>query len=354
MIPLPLICPRCRHLNPDTGHLHATRLLLEASSQPALLGSSSLSGASHLTCPTPSCNATYPVIQGIPVIFASPQPLELPANPPLDLFALPVSTQIALLTGRDPHAPLTQLYTRVARQLWSSFRDWTDEIAPPGAEIHTDATLRWVEEHARNLSLQPQRIISLGCGVAREAFSTSLAPVFLLESHLPSLLAAQRLIHHGSLELAVPEDGRNWRTLTLEAPTPPRVEVALLCADAQDPPFEAESADITLALNLIDSVSQPFLALGQSHALTRPGGLLTLSSPFTWRSSITPRERWFESLPPGHGKGPLEVLLELCTHELQPPMHPVAQRSSFWAHRSQPREMVLYESLTLCLKKGLV
>lgn len=65
----------------------------------------------------------------------------------------------------------------------------------------------------------------------------------------------------------------------------------LLCADALDPPFEAESFAVIVCMNLADSVPAPDLLLGQCEALLRPSGALLVASPWAWRDDITPPDR---------------------------------------------------------------
>ena len=63
--------------------------------------------------------------------------------------------------------------------------------------------------------------------------------------------------------------------------------------DAVNPPFAAETFRSVLALNLLDSVAEPRVALGQADALLAPGGQLVLACAYAWRDDLTPpRERF--------------------------------------------------------------
>ena len=57
--------------------------------------------------------------------------------------------------------------------------------------------------------------------------------------------------------------------------------------------------DLVLAANLLDRVKDPKKLLQKVlPPLVLPGGLLLLTSPYTWSQEFTPRSRWFrDSFP---------------------------------------------------------
>ena len=63
-------------------------------------------------------------------------------------------------------------------------------------------------------------------------------------------------------------------------------------ASAEDPPFERYSMDVVMAINLIDSIGHPRLALHNLLECVRPGGLLLLSTPFDYSSVYSPLNEW--------------------------------------------------------------
>ncbi len=50
--------------------------------------------------------------------------------------------------------------------------------------------------------------------------------------------------------------------------------------------------DLVLASNLIDRLRQPARFLQDVTPMLRPGGILLLSSPYTWLEAYTPKENW--------------------------------------------------------------
>ena len=65
-----------------------------------------------------------------------------------------------------------------------------------------------------------------------------------------------------------------------------------LVADILDPPLERECADVILAINVLDSITQPYLLLQRLDALLKKGGTLLLAAPFAWADHVTaPQEQ---------------------------------------------------------------
>ncbi|MGC9128600.1 MAG: putative 4-mercaptohistidine N1-methyltransferase, partial [Acidithiobacillus sp.] len=50
--------------------------------------------------------------------------------------------------------------------------------------------------------------------------------------------------------------------------------------------------DLVLAANLIDRLREPEVFLKDIAGRIRPGGLLVISSPYTWLEEFTPKEHW--------------------------------------------------------------
>lgn len=69
-------------------------------------------------------------------------------------------------------------------------------------------------------------------------------------------------------------------------------QVQWVGGDAHDPPFAPNQFDLAVAVSLFDSVSDPAVALTQTCALLRPGGLLLIAQPDAWTASVTERNKW--------------------------------------------------------------
>jgi|RhiMethySRZTD1v2_1073278.scaffolds.fasta_scaffold246100_3 uncharacterized protein YbaR (Trm112 family) len=348
---LRLICPRCRHVGADGTLVRHALACTSSDGPPAVLGR--LDDVPALTCTRPTCAAAYPVIDGIPVIFRQPEAFDLSLSPPADLLSLPPRTLRAAVAGQPPGA-LPALLARLARHAWAGFHDWLGpEWAFEGLStgVHPVELMAWLEGLGEPAACADGRRLVLGAALGREAWEVSTGATVLVDGHLSSLQAARRLIRDGTLRMVMPIDATRWGEVTLTAPRAPQVPIALLCCDVLDPPLEADGFASVIGANLVDSVSDPYVALGQSHALTAPGGLLTLTSPFAWRGSVTERNRWLEALSPHAEASAEDVLLTLAGRKFDPPLTLVARREFVWALRASAREAVVFRSTGWCLAK---
>lgn len=116
------------------------------------------------------------------------------------------------------------------------------------------------------------------------------------------------------------------REITLPPDCPPS-QVAVIAADASDPPVRARSMNAVTAYNLLDNAADPVLLLRQLVAALRPGGTLVLSSPYDWVSRATPlHKRLGEALRRSAGDEPdaataLRHLLTGALPALAPELH---------------------------------
>lgn len=68
--------------------------------------------------------------------------------------------------------------------------------------------------------------------------------------------------------------------------------IQFLQGDACNLKPQPERYDLVLASNLIDRLRQPERFLRDVTRMLRPGGILLLSSPYTWLEEFTPKENW--------------------------------------------------------------
>ncbi|HNQ05204.1 MAG TPA: putative 4-mercaptohistidine N1-methyltransferase [Thiobacillaceae bacterium] len=143
-----------------------------------------------------------------------------------------------------------------------------------------------------------RRALDLGCAVGRASFE--LARGF---DHVDGVDACARFIRLArSLQAGarvshvVPGEGElgSRRTVHLRqlGLTQTRARVAFQHGDACALAPGLDAYDLILAANLIDRLRCPRRLLGQIHARLRQGGLLILTSPYTWLTAFTPKEEW--------------------------------------------------------------
>jgi SAM-dependent methyltransferase len=90
--------------------------------------------------------------------------------------------------------------------------------------------------------------------------------------------------------------GRHYATAT--ARTAALDNVTLACGDALDPPLIPGHYNRVVALNLLDSVRNPYQLLAVVDTLCAPGGEVILASPYSWQSSVVDEAHRFGGADP--------------------------------------------------------
>lgn len=211
-----LICPACRRL--EGGDLYVWTV------EPDPAG---------LRC---ACGATYPVIDGVPLLFRDLDAwLASEGAEAFKRADLPAAAQERLLLGAGGAlARNASLVATYARSRNGPLQDWLR------------ATMAAAEGP----------VLELGSGLG----ASDRADVVALDHNLALLR------HH------------------------PGVRV---CGDAADPPFLPASFSTVVLANLLDSCADPGLVLAQADALLRPGGRLVVTCAFAFQDTITPRAHRF-------------------------------------------------------------
>ncbi|MGE0708222.1 MAG: 5-histidylcysteine sulfoxide synthase [Planctomycetota bacterium] len=153
-------------------------------------------------------------------------------------------------------------------------------------------------EAAAELGLRPRRALDLGCGLGGASFELARACEEVLGVDLSAAFveSCQRLAAAGELAYQAPDEGELREPRVARVPAEiDRARVSFRRADAQALPPELEGFDLVLAANLVDRLPSPGACLRRMagpRGLVAPGGLLLVTSPYTWLSQFTPREVW--------------------------------------------------------------
>ncbi|MDR3630238.1 MAG: 5-histidylcysteine sulfoxide synthase [Desulfocapsaceae bacterium] len=141
--------------------------------------------------------------------------------------------------------------------------------------------------------------LDLGCSVGRAAFELAkggFARVTGLDFSTRFFRLAARMQEEGYLRYAFPEEGEIFSyhevalsDLGLDAI---RGRVGFFQADACNLPVKFTGYDLVLAANLIDRLYAPRAFLTGIHKRMNPGGILVISSPYTWQEEFTRKEEW--------------------------------------------------------------
>jgi len=141
--------------------------------------------------------------------------------------------------------------------------------------------------------------LDLGCAVGRASFELArggFAKVTGLDFSTRFFRLATRMQAEGYLRYAFPEEGDicSYHEIVLAdlGMDACRNRVEFFQADACNLPEKFTGYDLVLAANLIDRLYAPRKFLATIHERMHPGGVLVLTSPYTWDEAYTKKEEW--------------------------------------------------------------
>lgn len=278
-----LVCPACRTITEDRIDVQA----LEPSPDGALL-----------VC---GCGRRYPIIDGVPLVLASPASY-LRGDPASiverDLPAAVVAELVA--DGPDDAA-----YPRLVEHL-SIYLDahWGDRATPPpdgpaAQAAGASALIAKIAERARH---RVELAVELGCSTGRivAELAAGAERVIGVELQHAAVRRARRLLDGLAVEYPRRIVGRHYTAATARAGdlAVPADRRLLVCGDALDPPLVPGAFDRVVALNVVDSVPSPAQLLAVVDGLCKVGGELILSSPYAWQSGVMAEDERFGGADP--------------------------------------------------------
>jgi 5-histidylcysteine sulfoxide synthase/putative 4-mercaptohistidine N1-methyltranferase len=140
--------------------------------------------------------------------------------------------------------------------------------------------------------------LEIGCAVGRAAFELArgFAHVTGLDYSARFIRIAVDLKEKGSIHYVLPEEGEissyheiHLGQFGLESV---KNKVEFYQADACNLKPLCTGYDLVLACNLIDRLYDPDRFLTMIHERIQPGGLLILTSPYTWLEEFTRKDKW--------------------------------------------------------------
>lgn len=183
----------------------------------------------------------------------------------------------------------------------------TDELVSQYCEFHYGEEYFGVPQFSRSCverlmavyGERPRgRALDLGCATGRATFELAryFGQVTGLDFSARFIRIGTRLKEEGFVHYTRIEEGeivsfheKNLAQFGLDE-TRPRVE--FFQADASNLLARYSDYDLVLAANLIDRLYDPAKFLRTIHERIRPGGLLVLTSPYTWLEEYTEKARW--------------------------------------------------------------
>ncbi|UTW45109.1 5-histidylcysteine sulfoxide synthase [bacterium SCSIO 12696] len=159
------------------------------------------------------------------------------------------------------------------------------------------ACINTIEPHLQGRATE--RALDLGCATGRSSFE--LAKYF---SHVDAIDFSVRLIEAptslqktGSQRYILQDEGElvSYKEIQLsdfDGYTDVKDNIVFMQGDACNLVEKYSDYDLVFAGNLIDRLYDPAKFLQQIKERIRPGGLLVLTSPYTWLEEFTPRDKW--------------------------------------------------------------
>ncbi|WP_245662882.1 5-histidylcysteine sulfoxide synthase [Endozoicomonas arenosclerae] len=142
------------------------------------------------------------------------------------------------------------------------------------------------------------RALDLGCSVGRSSFELArwFKHVDGIDFSARFICAASELQRNGKIRYFVPTEGElgEYREARLEdfAEDIDASRVLFTQGDACNLKPKYNNYDLVFAGNLIDRLNDPEGFLHSIHERIRPGGLLVITSPYTWLEEYTSKDKW--------------------------------------------------------------
>ncbi|WP_459177258.1 5-histidylcysteine sulfoxide synthase [Ewingella americana] len=162
-----------------------------------------------------------------------------------------------------------------------------------------DNYARALVDIAEKLCDKRHRALDIGCATGRASFELArlFEQVTGMDYSARFIDVALSLASGEDLRYLMPEEGDlmeycQARLSDVGLSAEQAEKVRFLQGDACNLKPQKEPYDLVLASNLIDRLRQPKRFLQDIAPMIRPGGLLMLSSPYTWLEAFTPKENW--------------------------------------------------------------
>lgn len=158
--------------------------------------------------------------------------------------------------------------------------------------------VRCVELAVKHYGDRPiARALDLGCAVGRATFELSryAERVVGIDLSASFINTATTLQLEGEISYNRKDEGNLQITLKAKQPPgthPERIEFMTGDACNLDRISSLGRFDLVLAANLIDRLPKPRIFLQSIHRFIKPGGLLVLTSPYTWLEEYTSPSEW--------------------------------------------------------------
>lgn len=279
------------------------------------------------------CGRRYPIIGGVPVVFADLRAAI--AGEVTQIVERDLDPEVAALLVES--GPDDAAYPRLLEHL-SIYMDahWGDRAEPAVAFAAGELVAKLAERAAHRVQLA----VELGCSAGRIVAELARGADHVVGVDLQHgvLRRVVRLLDGESVPYARRMVGRHYDTAIAHAGdrTLPSDRRTIVCGDALDPPLIPGLYGRVVALNLIDAVRQPRQLLTVMDGLCARGGEIVLASPYAWQSGVVDEDARL-----GDGD-PAKAIAELVRGGLSVPYAIEDQAELGWTLRRDSRSSASY------------
>jgi len=154
-----------------------------------------------------------------------------------------------------------------------------------------------VTEWSSQLGIAQGRALDVGCAVGGSAFrlADTFRQVEAVDLSQQFIDAAKKIQESGSLRFDAKLEGEITETVNVSVDPVIAKKINFRRADACSLPPEYEGYDAVLLANLLCRLTNPMSCLSRmsgGRGIVKPGGLLVITTPFTWSEQFTPRDLW--------------------------------------------------------------
>ena len=146
-----------------------------------------------------------------------------------------------------------------------------------------------------SFDIERKRALDLGCAVGGASFAMteSFEEVVGIDFSHALVEAATQLARLSKMEISISVEGELRRNSAISIPegsNPARAK--FLQGDAMNLDSQLGTFDFILMANLIDRLPDPAQCLRTIPGFLNTNGLLAITSPYTWLTEYTPKDKW--------------------------------------------------------------
>jgi SAM-dependent methyltransferase/uncharacterized protein YbaR (Trm112 family) len=282
------VCPRCRVERTVEVPLEVATRIVE---EPGGLRD----GVLH--CSDEACRMEYPVIDGIPILFANVR-----AYLSDNLFHVTLRRDLSevhesmLGDAAGPGTAWDATRQHLSTYTWDHYEDLSPDAGAVGSAAGAvSRCLDAAVELAGVADDVPAPALDIGCSVGRSAFGLaqrSSGLVLGIDVNFSMLQIAHRVLREGVVRYARRRVGVVYDRREFAVDVGDRERVDFWACDALALPFASGTFGFVSAFNVLDCVQSPHGFLESVASALSDGGRAVLSTPYDWSTNVTPMEAW--------------------------------------------------------------